>query len=378
MEKLSISIILILSLSLFSCNSQKQSSIKPEISILKTDNSEKKIIYPSFGPYLCYSDSGLKQITLTYFSSNKQSDRAGIYLEKTNLIISDSEPVNCHRFIYNPRGGRSDYRIESEDPHFNGKYGGILIPENTPFLFAVYGDSRSNYGLHEEVCNSIAGFRPLFVIHTGDMVDDGNKLEQWPLFFKSAESIITNAVIVPVRGNHDGGLEVFTNIFRNPGNKSYYSIDFPEAKLIVLDTESDFDNNSEQYLWLTNELAGVQDKWKFVAFHRPPFSSSVHQSDNDADKLRNTIAPAMQKYHVNLVLNGHDHLYERYEKNNVMYITTGGGGAPFYPITGENEGRIKIITNQLNFLIIEVTGKKVSVKVFNKEKEELDGFDMIE
>jgi hypothetical protein len=58
--------------------------------------------------------------------------------------------------------------------------------------------------------------------------------------------------------------------------------------------------------------------------HRPPYSSGVHGSDTG---LRAKLAPVLEKHHVQLVLAGHDHDYERMKpQNGVSYVVTGGGG----------------------------------------------------
>jgi hypothetical protein len=43
-------------------------------------------------------------------------------------------------------------------------------------------------------------------------------------------------------------------------------------------------------------------------------------------------APAMfARHHVDVVLSGHDHIYERGDAKGVRYVVSGGGGAPLYP-----------------------------------------------
>ena len=64
--------------------------------------------------------------------------------------------------------------------------------------------------------------------------------------------------------------------------------------------------------------------------HRPPYSSGYHGSDM---RLRQLLAPVVEKHHVQLVLAGHDHSYERTKPmNGVLYVTTGGGGVGTYDV----------------------------------------------
>lgn len=64
--------------------------------------------------------------------------------------------------------------------------------------------------------------------------------------------------------------------------------------------------------------------------HRPPYSSGLHGSDI---ALRELIAPVAEKHHVQLVLAGHDHDYERMiPQHGVAYVVTGGGGKGTYDV----------------------------------------------
>src|SRR4051812_34374125 len=52
------------------------------------------------------------------------------------------------------------------------------------FSFVVYGDTRTRHEVHQRVINGmLAQTQPDFVIHTGDLVQDGADSAQWPIFF---------------------------------------------------------------------------------------------------------------------------------------------------------------------------------------------------
>ena len=61
--------------------------------------------------------------------------------------------------------------------------------------------------------------------------------------------------------------------------------------------------------------------------HHPPFSISLHGGQRD---LRERWTPLFERYGVTAVFSGHDHCYERAERNGVHYFVSGGGGAPLY------------------------------------------------
>jgi hypothetical protein len=135
----------------------------------------------------------------------------------------------------------------------------------------------------------------------------------------------------------DGATATFPN-----NAERFYSFDYGPVHFIALDTEAAFLSTArrqEQVAWLTEDLQASQGRpWRVVFFHRPPYSSGgEHGSDLT---VRQTFGPLFEQYNVQLVLNGHEHDYERLvpwrESTNtarqaVTYIVTGGGGAGLYP-----------------------------------------------
>jgi Calcineurin-like phosphoesterase len=80
---------------------------------------------------------------------------------------------------------------------------------------------------------------------------------------------------------------------------------------------------SEQTDWLDDALDSSTNQWKIVALHHPPFSSGQHGSTPGA---RKRLVPFLARHHVDLVLSGHDHDYERIRpQDGVTYVVSGGG-----------------------------------------------------
>nr|MDQ3643478.1 metallophosphoesterase [Actinomycetota bacterium] len=80
---------------------------------------------------------------------------------------------------------------------------------------------------------------------------------------------------------------------------------------------------SAQREWLDDALASSTNQWKVVALHHPPYSSGRHGSTPGAKEL---LEPIVARRHVDLVLAGHDHNYERtHPISGVTYVVSGGG-----------------------------------------------------
>jgi len=64
---------------------------------------------------------------------------------------------------------------------------------------------------------------------------------------------------------------------------------------------------------------------------------------------------------VSLVLQGHNHAYERLEADGITYITSGGGGAPLYPCVRPSPELRRCLAEH-HFLAVAVTARAVVVR----------------
>ena len=172
------------------------------------------------------------------------------------------------------------------------------------------------------------------IIHTGDLAYESGSLDQLEsTVFDVYDDLFRHIPFFPASGNHDyktlGGAP-FRAVFKLPENgnaEKWYSYDWGRIHFAALDTEADYDT---QMAWLDADLAATKLPWKIVYMHRPPYSSGNHGSDTS---LRNKLAPVVERHHVQLVLTGHDHTYERMiPQNGVAYVVTGGGGRGTYTV----------------------------------------------
>ncbi len=136
----------------------------------------------------------------------------------------------------------------------------------------------------------------------------------------------------PTLGNHDWytpGAQPYLDYFTLPGNERYYTVRRGPVEFFMLDTNKSepdgYAADSAQAQWLQQQLAASQAPWKIVVLHYPPYSSSArHGSD-----------PMVQwpyaAWGANVVIAGHDHLYERLQENGLLYFVNGAGGKDLYP-----------------------------------------------
>lgn len=152
-----------------------------------------------------------------------------------------------------------------------------------------------------------------FTIHTGDITDNNDNTAEMDMFYENSGSIMTKPFI-PVVGNHDQKSTTYAKLFKEYFGNTHgteapspipegttASFDYGTAHFIVLNTESDLETQKQ---WLESELSKTDKKWKIVAMHRSPYGAA---GVNDTV----IFVPVFDKYHVDLVIHGHDHLYLR-------------------------------------------------------------------
>jgi hypothetical protein len=106
-----------------------------------------------------------------------------------------------------------------------------------------------------------------------------------------------------------------------------YARSLPGLRLLFLDANR---VDGAQAAWLDARLGEPGPALRTVVFHQPAWSCSRHDSSREVDRLW---VPVIERHRVPLVLNGHDHNYQRFvSAGGVTYVVTGGGGRPLYPL----------------------------------------------
>jgi hypothetical protein len=325
----------------------------------------------------------------------------------------------------------------------------------TRFSFIAYGDTRSSGGAdvpgdgqvvhpeHSRVVDRMIAriqeaastpFPIRFVLQSGDAVLRGQNAAMWNVSFSPIIERLTRGANIPYFfsvGNHDvtgmpsgdpgralglhNTLTVMSKLIPPEGSarrlSGYptYAFGFGNAFFIAFD--SNIAADQLQLAWVTDQLEHL-DRARFpqvvAFFHHPAVSSGPH-SGASADPvpgtgvkapdrvepssiaIRTLYMPLFRKYHVRMLIAGHEHLFdhwvERYTSNGATYrmdnLVTGGGGAPAYRYTGEPDLRAYIAAgapdnvrvehlmkpgptpadNPHHFVVIRVDGSRLSLEV---------------
>lgn len=204
-----------------------------------------------------------------------------------------------------------------------------------PFRFVLIGDSRDGEKVYGRLLGSALEQSPHFLIHLGDMIPRPEEKE-WQKFFEISKPI--HVPFFPVVGNHEvfasgRGGKLYREQFHLPGERTYYDFRAGGVLFVILDSEIGRGRIiHEQLSWLKDILSSSKERFKLVFIHRPlflPFDSLKKGRAMDRHPLdRDALHRLFLKTGVTAVFEGDDHRYDQMEKDRILYLITGGGGAP--------------------------------------------------
>jgi hypothetical protein len=240
-----------------------------------------------------------------------------------------------------------------------------------PVRFLAFGDSGGGGSDQYALLDQMYTVPYDLMIHTGDIAYDNGTIAEFEnnVFGVYAE-LFRSIPFFPAAGNHEyysvADAAPFRSVFKLPSEgNTWYSYDWGQVHFVALDTEADY---ATQIDWLDRDLAATTKPWKIVYLHRPPYSTGEHGSDTG---LRTKLAPVLEKHHVQLVLAGHDHDYERMiPQNGVAYVVTGGGGKGTRPV-GVSEFTA-FSTGTIHFVYGEVTSDQMVLHAIDASGKEFD------
>jgi predicted phosphodiesterase len=193
--------------------------------------------------------------------------------------------------------------------------------------FAVVGDTgtgeKQQYEVGTEMARAHDQFPFDFVVMLGDNVYGGKTPADFKRKFEDPyKALLAGGVkFYASLGNHDDPNERFYKPFNMDGQR-YYTIKMGDVQFFALDSTY---MDPQQVDWLQKQLSSSGAAWKICFFHHPLYSDS-HYHGPDPD-LRNRLEPLFQKYGVNIVLSGHEHVYERIKPHRgIYYFVLGNTG----------------------------------------------------
>lgn len=263
--------------------------------------------------------------------------------------------------------------------------GQLALPVNSGSVrFAVIGDSGRGDQAQTDVAQQMIAWRQKFpfefVLMLGDNIypphgdDDFEKKFETPYRALLDQGVTFYAAI----GNHDPDIELTYAKFNMEGRR-YYTFRRNErrpgglvgagVRFFVLDSRS-FD--PDQLVWLRDQLAHSGTDWKICYFHHPLYTSGRYTLS--ARFLRIALEPILVDGHVDVVLTGHEHFYERmHPQHGISYFISGGAGSLRKgDIRRPSSIMARGFDTDFHFVMMEVSGDTLYFQAISRTGETID------
>ena len=224
--------------------------------------------------------------------------------------------------------------------------------------FAAIGDmgtgDKAQYDVAARMVEARQTFPFDFVVMLGDNIYGGHNARDYEKKFTLPYKTLldTGVKFYAALGNHDDPNERAFAPF-NMNGANYYAFKKGNVRFFVLDSNY---MDAKQLAWVDKQLHDAgNDDWKICYFHHPLYSSArTHGPSTD---LRLLLEPLFVKYGVNVVLAGHEHVYEHIQpQNGIYYFIEGSSGQ----LRDGDLKRSKITAagndTDRTFMLIEVAG----------------------
>jgi Calcineurin-like phosphoesterase len=309
-------------------------------------------------------------------------------------IDNNANEISRHTFL------QTSYAIEEEDEE-DEDTDATNKNKKSIFNIVAVGDWDCT-GETEDTVENIIDQDPELVLALGDLSYNGNA-ECW---LELIEPIADKTKIAI--GNHEDEDDLTEDYLNYFGLKDQtYSFNYKNIHFLALSTETDYDQDSEQYEFAERDLEKYSKDpfidWIIVYYHRHIYGSGPGL-DEETD-FRETYHPLFDKYKVDIALQGHLHVYERtypitfntdddgeplvqdYSPNiyknpkGPIFVTAGTGGAHAMILSSLGDYSAKGIDGKFGILDIALEAdQKTLTGTFienGKKKEIMDEFKII-
>lgn len=218
-----------------------------------------------------------------------------------------------------------------------------------PFSFIYLGDAQNDIKSKwsRVIRRAFATFgEARFIVHAGDLINRSNNDNEWGEWHFGGGFINGMIPSIPSSGNHEYFRDEQKTLTLDPHwraqytlpengpkglEESTYYIDYANVRIISLNSQMIvLDSNSIkiQAAWLEEVLKNNPKQWTMVTYHHPIYSTA---KGRDNKEFRELFKPLFDKYHVDLLMQGHDHTYSRGQ--NLPTGVSGKVGGPMYVVS---------------------------------------------
>ena len=341
------------------------------------ESTSAEILFVEYGVTKSYgsraSTESIEQTTDRTFVHNVQLTGLSpntVYHYRALLAGATSEDASF-RTAPNPGTG---FRFAWLADVRSAKYAGLWtapIP-GIGFFFAWMSDHRWGVEIHDAISKRIADANPVMSLYGGDLCLNSSYSAFKEEFFRSNErALIAHVPFFNTPGNHEKWLQNTKAFTQAPASSSdiqdYYSFDYGDMHVLVLNNEVDYSEGSPQYTYAQSDLSSTSKPWKVVIYHRPAYCAGGHGEDN---KMKTMSEKVFELNHVDVIMNGHSHFFQHNLVHGIHHMVLGSAGAPLYDL-GSAPYVVKA-AHDYSYSIIDVTPTSFHMMVYNDKGLPLD------
>lgn len=333
------------------------------------------------GPYLQHAEAG---VTVAWYTESPTEGRVRWQTgeDATGEAVSSSGLATRHEAVIPSLvpGARYTYQVYSSRGLLAGLGGAaefsFLVPVPDVLRFVVFGDSGEGSPGQQAVARAIEAeaVPPDLVLIVGDVNQPpAGDASYDSRFFEPYRELLPAVPFYAALGNHDYEVErgkALLDVFTLPRNgppglvpESSWWLERAGALMIVHDTNQGPATLAAESVPWHAEVAGRPAAFRFVFQHHTVFSSGPNGAVPPTEALRALLAPLYARTGVDVVFNGHDHLYERTRPiDGVVYVTTGAGGAELYPRYQRHSFTAAFVNDRHSYTYVEVRGRTMLLR----------------
>lgn len=246
--------------------------------------------------------------------------------------------------------------------------------EQKSVRFAVIGDNGTGEQPQYDIAAEMEAYENVvhyqFVIMMGDNIYGGHKPKDFERKFETPYKPLLDADVkfYACLGNHDNSDETLYKPFNMNGQR-YYTFKKGDVQFFALDSNY---MDPTQLDWIQQQLRESNAKWKIAFFHHPLYSDGrFHGPDVD---LRNQLMPIFEKYGVNVVMSGHDHVYERFKPESGIYFFLVGnsGELRYHNLRHDSDIMAAGFDTDRTFMLVEIAGDKLYFQTITRTGQTVD------
>ena len=223
----------------------------------------------------------------------------------------------------------------------------VVLSDPTTQTLVGAGDIATCAGTGDSDTAKVAAGVPGIVFTAGDNVYPDGSPQNFANCYDPAWGPL-KARTRPVVGNHDyynspgaAGYFAYFGAAAGDPQKGWYKYDAGTWRIYALNSECSASTCPQQYDWLKQDLAAEAHKCTLAIWHRPRFSTGPHGNATDMSSIWSLLATSGSE----VVVNGHDHDYERYtplgpngyaQQNGLREFVIGTGGVGHYQFTSDS------------------------------------------